>query len=505
MRQFALLLALCLVSGSGTPAAERPNIVLIYTDDLGYGDLSAYGATTVKTPNIDSLARRGVRFTDAHSAAATCTPSRYALLTGEYAWRHPGTGVLPGNAALIIEPGRTTLASMLQRAGYTTGIVGKWHLGLGAVGGPDWNGEIAPGPNEVGFQYAFVMPATADRVPTVFVENHHVVGLDVSDPIKVSYDEPVGDWPTGRAHPELLKVQPSHGHDQTIINGIGRIGYMTGGRAALWKDEEMALTFTSRAINFIEQQRSAPFFLYFAPHDPHVPRAPNLRFVGATRMGPRGDAIVQADWSVGEILRTLERLHLDDNTLVIFTSDNGPVIDDGYQDEAVTKLGRHRPSGPFRGGKYSNFEAGTRVPMIVSWPRHVKHGVSDALVSQVDLLASLAAFTQQRLAAADAPDSEKLWPALIGRSSSGRSAYVEQGSGLSLRQGKWKYIEASDRSRMNVDTNTELGNDGVAQLYDLSKDPSEQSNVASKFPDKVTEMQVLLDRLQAAGRSRGPD
>ena len=502
MRQLALVVSLCLLSGSGTPASERPNIVLIYTDDLGYGDVSAYGATGVKTPNIDRLASRGVRFTDAHSAAATCTPSRYALLTGEYAWRRPGTGILPGNAALIIEPGRTTLPSVLQRAGYTTSIVGKWHLGLGNVGGPDWNGEIAPGPNEVGFQDAFIMPATADRVPTVFVENRHVVGLDVSDPIKVRYDEPVGDWPTGRAHPELLKVQPSHGHDQTIINGISRIGYMTGGRSALWNDEDMAQTFSDRAITFIEQHRSAPFFLYFAPHDPHVPRAPNQRFVGATTMGPRGDAIVQADWAVGEILRTLERLRLDDNTLVIFTSDNGPVIDDGYQDAAVTKLGRHRPSGPFRGGKYSNFEAGTRVPMIVSWPGHVKRGVSDALVSHVDLLASLAAFTQQQLAATDAPDSENLWPAFIGKSKSGRSAYVEQGSGLSLRQGKWKYIEASSRSRVNVDTNTELGNDSVAQLYDLTLDPGERSNVASTFPDRVRKMQALLARVQAAGRAK---
>ena len=189
------------------------------------------------------------------------------------------------------------------------------------------------------------MAATGDRVPTVYVENRRVVGLDPSDPISVDYSRKVGTWPTGAEHPELLKMHPSHGHDQTIVNGISRIGYMTGGTAALWKDEDMADVFTRRAVSFIEQHRAAPFFLYFAPHDPHVPRVPNARFVGATTMGPRGDAIAQFDWSVGEVLAALDRLQLADNTIVIVTSDNGPVVDDGYEDDAVAKLGTHRPSG----------------------------------------------------------------------------------------------------------------------------------------------------------------
>jgi arylsulfatase A-like enzyme len=480
------------LAATSAGAQTRPNIVLIYADDLGYGDVSAYGAKALSTPQIDRAAREGLRFTDAHAPAATCTPSRYALLTGEYAFRKPGTGVLPGNAALIIEPGRATLPSVLKRAGYTTGVVGKWHLGLGPQGGPDWNGEIRPSANDVGFDEAFIMAATGDRVPTVYVENRRVAGLDPADPITVSYGKPIGDWPTGRDRPELLTMRPSHGHDQTIVKGISRIGYMTGGRSALWSDEEMADVFTRRAVRFIEQHASAPFFLYFAPHDPHVPRVAHPRFAGKTGLGPRGDVIAQLDWSVGEVLDALDRLRLTNNTLVIFTSDNGPVVDDGYQDQAVEKLGTHQPSGPFRGGKYSNFEAGTRVPFIVRWPGRVKPGVSDALVCQIDLMRSLAAWSGQTLGAGEAPDSVDLMAVLLGNSSTGREDLVEQASGLALRVGRWKYIEPSNRPKVNANTNTELGNDTVPQLYDLGTDPGERRNLAPEQPDRVKAMAERL-------------
>ena len=503
MKQTLFLIAQALAfSSSLALAQDRPNIVLIYTDDLGYGDLSSYGATALKTPNVDRLAREGLRFTDAHAAAATCTPSRYALLTGEYAWRRPGTNVLPGNAALIVEPGRTTLPSILQKAGYATGIVGKWHLGLGPKGGPDWNGEITPGPNDVGFGYAFIMPATGDRVPTVYVENRRVVGADPTDPIAVSYDELIGDGPTGKGNPDLLKVRPSHGHDQTIVNGISRIGYMTGGKAALWKDEEMAQVFTSKATAFIEQHRATPFFLYFAPHDPHVPRVPNPRFAGRSGLGPRGDVILQIDWAVGEILGALDRLKLTNRTLVIFTSDNGPVVDDGYQDDAAAKLDGHRPAGLFRGGKYSNFEGGTRVPFLARWPGHVKRGSSDALLSHIDLLASFADLTAQRLAAGEGPDSRSLLATFVGQSKRGRDDLVEQGSGLALRLGSWKYIEPSNRPRVNEQTHTELGNDTEPQLYDLAIDPGETTNVAAEYPSRVKQMADLLRQIRSANSGR---
>ena len=494
-----LLPFLALLALHSPPEAQtRPSIILIYADDLGYGDVSSYGASSLQTPSIDRLAKQGLRFTDAHSPAATCTPSRYALLTGEYAFRKAGTGILPGDAALVIDTDRVTLPSMLKKAGYATGVVGKWHLGLGPKGGPDWNGEIRPSPNDVGFDASFIMAATGDRVPTVYVENRRVAGLDPADPIRVSYAKPLGDEPTGRTHPELLtKMRPSHGHDQTIVNGISRIGYMTGGTAALWKDEDMADVFTKRAVAFIEQQRSAPFFLYFSLHDPHVPRVPHGRFAGRTGLGPRGDVIAQLDWSVGEILNALDRLSLAGNTLVIVTSDNGPVIDDGYQDDAVAKLGAHRPSGPFRGGKYSNFEAGTRVPFVLRWPGRVKPGVSDALVGQIDLFRSLAALTGQTLAPGEAPDSLDMLRVLTGESRDGRPSLVEQGSGLALRVGRWKYIEASNRQKMNANTKTELGNDTVPQLYDLASDRGETRNVADKFPEQLKEMQALLEKIRA--------
>jgi len=496
------LLAASLPGPTAERVAERPpNVVLIYADDLGYGDISCQGATRLQTPNIDRLAAGGLRFTDVHAPSATCTPSRYALLTGEYPFRQKGTGILPGDAALLIKPGRYTLPAMLQKAGYRTGVVGKWHLGLGE-GNVDWNNEIKPGPMEVGFDDSFIMAATGDRVPCVYVDRHRVVGLDPQDPIRVSYSHKIGNEPTGRENPELLKMKPSHGHDQTIINGISRMGYMTGGHAARWKDEDMADVFTGQAVKFIERHREQPFFLYFATHDPHVPRVPHPRFVGKTPMGPRGDAIVQLDWSVGEVLNTLDRLKLTNDTLVIFSSDNGPVVNDGYYDQSIIKLGDHKPAGPWRGGKYSNFEGGTRVPFIVRWPGRVQPGESAALISQIDLLASLATLTGQTLPADAAPDSFNILPAVLGHSREGRDHVIEDASQRSLRVGNWKYIPPSQGPRVLQTTNTETGNDPGGQLFDLTSDPGETKNVAAQQPERVREMAARVTQIIAAGRTR---
>lgn len=484
--------------------SRKPNIIIIYTDDLGFGDISANGATKIKTPNIDRLAAQGLKFTNAHATSATCTPSRFSILTGKYAWRKSGTGIAPGDAALIIPTETKTLPGMLQKAGYQTAVVGKWHLGLGPKGGPDWNGEIKPGPLEIGFNHCFIMPATADRVPCVYLEDHRIVDLDPSDPIIVSYQKKIGTDPTGKENPELLKMNYSHGHDATIVNGVSRIGWMSGGNKARWIDEDMAEVFTNRAINFIEKNKKNPFFLYFATHDIHVPRIPHSRFVGKSGMGARGDAILQLDWTVGEVLKTLERLKIADNTLVIFSSDNGPVIDDGYQDKAVELLNGHLPSGKMRGGKYSAFEAGTKVPFIVKWPSKIKAGtISHALFSQVDIYSSLAALTGQQLTEEQAPDSFNSLNTLLG-AKKGREYVIEQSlnNTLSIIQGDWKYIEPGNGPKISIPTNIELGNNQKPQLYNLKTDIGEKNNLADKHPAEAHKLADLLKKVKEENQTR---
>ncbi len=478
---------------------QKPNVIIIMVDDLGYGDPSCYGATKISTPNIDQLASRGIRFTNAHASSASCTPSRYALITGQYPWRKQGTGVLPGDAALIIPSNQITLPFLFQKAGYKTAVVGKWHLGLGNSLIKDWNGELNPGPNEVGFDYSFIFPATADRVPTVFIENHRVVGLDSADLLQVDYQKMIGNDPTGITNPELLKMKssPNHGHNNTIVNGIGRIGYMSGGNKARWTDEEMPLTFLAKAKAFIEEKKNEPFFLYYALTEPHVPRMPSTMFKGKSNLGYRGDAILQLDWTVGEISKELKYLGIENNTLIIFTSDNGPVLDDGYMDEAVTKLNGHTPSGVLRGGKYSIFEGGTRVPFVVSWPKQIKPGVSDALICQMDLLSSFSNMLKTKLPTEQSIDSEDVLNALLGKSTKARKVLVEQGmQSFAIIQENWKYIETNKGPAINKLTNTELGNSVLQQLYDLKNDISEKNNLAEKNPQQTIELVKLLQKIK---------
>jgi arylsulfatase A-like enzyme len=498
MHKIKAMIICCLLSSS-IFSQQKPNVIIIMTDDLGYGDLSCYGATKISTPNIDQLAKKGIRFTDAHSTSATCTPSRYGLMTGQYPWRRNDTGILPGDAALIVPTDKTTLPSLFQKAGYKTGIVGKWHLGLGNELEKNWNGELKPGPNQVGFDYSYIFPATADRVPTVFVENHLVVALDPNDPIEVDYRNKVGNDPTGKENPELLKMKssPNHGHNNTIVNGIGRIGYMSGGNKARWTDEEIPMTFLSKANEFIETNKKGPFFLYYALTEPHVPRMPTTMFKGKSGIGYRGDAILQMDWAVGEIMKQLEHQGIAKNTIVIFTSDNGPVLDDGYEDGAVTELNGHTPWGVLRGGKYSTFEAGTRVPYIVSWPAEVKQGVSAALLSQVDLLPSFSKMLNIKLEKDEMIDGEDMTQVMLGKTQKGRTVLIEQGiNSLAIRKENWKYIEPSNGPVMNLLTNIEMGNNPQPQLYDLNKDIGEKENLASQYPEITNELAKLLQQIK---------
>lgn len=485
------------LSTQAQKAQVKPNIIIFYVDDLGYGDLSSYGAKGVQTPNIDELAKEGIKFTDAHSSAATCTPSRYSLLTGEYAFRN-NAAILPGDAPLIIDPEKHTLPRMLKSTGYETAVVGKWHLGLG-MGEVDWNQDVKPGPLELGFDYSFLMPATGDRVPTVYLENRKVVGLTSDDPLHIDYQKKIGVRPTGSEHPELLKVKADPQHSKTIINGISRIGYMAGGKSAEWVDEEFPFVFTDKAIEFIRNHQTKPFFLYFPFHDIHVPRTPNEMFIDKSTMGPRGDAIVQTDWMTGKIIEELKALDIYDNTLIIFTSDNGPVLDDGYDDKAVERVGDHDPSGGFRGGKYSAYEAGTRVPMIVTYPQGLQSaGESTALISHIDFYRSLAGLLNLELDKHVAIDSQNLMNTLLNAQQKGRNFILEESFTLSLRDHQWKYIEpfAGKTPAWLANKDIEVGLTSEPQLFDLEKDPGETTNLAKTHANIVTKMQSRINEIK---------
>jgi len=486
-------------------SSDRPNIIIMYADDLGFGDLGCYGASAIPTPNVDRLAAEGLRFQEGYATAATCTPSRYSLLTGSYPWRNPQAHILAGDAPLIIPPGSPTLPSMLKEAGHATGVVGKWHLGVGE-GNPDWNRQLSAVPLEVGFDASYIMAATNDRVPCVYLDGRDVVGLDPADPIEVSYDRsnPFPDEPTGKANPELLRMRYSHGHDMSIVNGVSRIGFMRGGKAALWKDEDMAEIFLDEAVSFVTEHRDEPFFLYYAFHQPHVPRLPGPRFAGKTGLGPRGDVIAEMDWCVGGILDALDRLGLRDDTIVIFSSDNGPVLDDGYEDQAAELCGDHRPAGPLRGGKYSLYDGGTRVPFILRWPGRVSPGETCAIVSHVDFLASFAELVGATVEPEAAPDSLNVLPALLGDDPSGRGELVTEGSKAKtvLRQGDWVYIPPHEGPRYGATTGNETGNSPWHQLYNLAEDIGQIQNRAQENPDRAARMSKRLAEIREGAATR---
>lgn len=502
----SLLSAFAIGSLTAT-AAEKPNIIVIMADDLGYGDVSCYGATALQTPNIDKLAAQGQRFTSGYCSASTCTPTRYSFLTGNYAFRHERTGIAPPNAPAIIRPGTVTLPSLLKQAGYQNAVIGKWHLGLGDPE-PDWNGELKPGPLEIGFDHCFLLPTTNDRVPQVYVNDHRVPNLDPKDPLWVGNAAPEGEHPTGVTHRDTLKMDWTHGHNHTIHNGISRIGYYTGGHAARFRDEDLADEWVNRSNAWIEANQAKPFFLFFSSHDIHVPRIPHERFQGVTKLGFRGDAIAELDWCVGELMKTLDRLNLTDNTLVVFCSDNGPVLDDGYKDGAVEKNGAHQAAGPYSGGKYSVLEGGTRTPFITRWPGRIPVGESEQVVCTIDFAASFAALTGVALPEQACTDSFDVMDALIGKpEAKGRDHLVQQDNGISgnfgLRVGDWKLMRIKKQGKTNaVVTRQKRPIEPNHALYFLPDDPSEKKNVGAENPERVQAMIAQLDKLLAAKQTR---
>lgn len=479
----------------------RPNMLILMADDLGWGDVGAYGGS-IPTPNIDRLAARGVRFTSGYSSASTCTPTRFSLLTGTYAFRQKGTGVAPPNSPSIIRPDTVTMADTLHGVGYRTAILGKWHLGLGDAPGPDWNGRLRPGPLDLGFDHCLLLPTTNDRVPQVLVEDDRVLHLDARDPLWVGDKSPSSDHPDGITHRASLTMDWSHGHNGTIHNGVSRIGYYTGGEKARFRDEDLSDLWIAECRRWLAQEREKPFLLHVHSHAIHVPRVVHERFQGVTPNGPRGDAIAEFDASVGAIMEILQELELEQSTLVVLCSDNGPVLDDGYVDQAIEKLGMHDPNGPFRGGKYNVFEGGTRTPFIVSWPGVLAPGVSDEIVCTIDLPRTLSRLGKAPIPSDAFPDSEDLSQLFSGNiQGRGRDHLVTQDNGQSgsygYREGKWKLIRSDSGRASNVQLRLVPTSIPNYQLFDLSQDPSETNDCLATHPEIAegmrTRLQALID------------
>ncbi len=492
--------------------ARPPNLLIIMADDLGYGDLGCYGATKIKTPNMDKLARDGQVFTAAYAPASTCTPSRYSLLTGDYPWRQTArrNSILNGDAPLAFAPDQYTLARQFKAAGFRTGIVGKWHLGLGDGVTPlDFNGEIKPGPLEMGFDYCHIIPATVDRVPSVWIENHRVVNLDPADPIKVSYQANYANEPSGLDRPDLLRYQADKQHSGSIHNGISRIGYQSGGQAARFIDEELPDTVVEKAAAFIIENKDRPFYLNVGLFEPHVPRSVKSQFAGASNSGLRGDVIQQADWQIGRILKVLEDQGLTGETMVILTSDNGPVLFDGYQDRAVEDLNGHRPAGPWSGWKYLVKEGGCRVPFVLRWPGNAKPGTRSEMICLTDIVATMAALTGSELPPGVAVDSMNQLPVILGSTQKPlRTSVVLQGvsGGMAFRDHDWKLIlKNGAKGNADMGTGANSADSRFAssiysgdQLFNLAEDPGENHDRAAEFPERVAEMRASFAKIQAA-------
>jgi arylsulfatase A len=476
----AVRLVVATVMGTAAPiaAADRqPNIVIILADDLGYGDLRSYNRDSrIPTPHLDRFAAEGMRFTDAHSPSAVCTPTRYGLLTGRYAWRtRLQKGVLNGYSPLLIEPGRWTLASLVKQRGYATAAIGKWHLGLGAAEPADFTRPLEPGPNQVGFDYFFGIPASLDMPPYVFVENSAATAA-----------------PTA--------ATPASEMRRNGGNGYWRAGAIAPG----FTHEGVLPALAEKAVSFISKQSPAkPFLLYLPLTAPHTPWMPTAEFRGKSGADYYGDFVVQVDSVVGRVLRALDQAGVSANTLVIFTSDNGA----HWLPSDIEKWG-HRANGGLRGQKSDIWEGGHRIPFIARWPGKIKGGTTrQDLIGLTDLFATVAALVNVPLPRDAGEDSFNLLPALLGRKLRApiREAIVHQsGEGtFGIRQGPWKLALALGSHGFSEPRNiAPKPGDAEGQLYNLADDPQEQHNLWLQQPAIVARLTALLKKYQAEGRSR---
>ena len=462
---------------------KKPNIVIIYADDLGYGDVQCYNPEhgKIPTPHIDKLASQGMRFTDGHSSSAVCTPSRYSILTGRYHWRSSlQRGVLNGFSKPLIEPDRLTLSGLVRERGYATACIGKWHLGM-VMPEPITEGKIEMGPITNGFDYFLGISASLDMAPYAFIENDRFT-----------------ESPT--AEKSLLLIRGSEEPRR-------------GPAAPDFESVQALPEFVRKSVEWIHSHKDRPFFLYLALNSPHTPLAPDKEWKGKSGMGDYVDFVMQTDAAVGEVMDALEKTNAARETLVIFTSDNGcaPYVGTAESEnpryshdrmDAVADLKEmgHFPSGPLRGYKSDAWEGGHRVPFIVSWPKVVKAGsICDQLVHQTDLMATIAEIIGAKLPENAGEDSFSLLPLLNGEEQPIRGHAVSTSiSGVpALRNGFWKYIAAPGSGGWGT------GGDQSqpVQLYQLNNDLGETKNLASYMPEKVAEMQSLLEQLIVNGRS----
>ncbi len=494
-------------SKSAAATAEQPpNVIFIFADDLGYGDLSCYGATKVQTPHIDSLAQEGRRFTDAHSASAVCTPSRYALITGEYPIRANGGsgtwGPLSSQSGLIIDTNTLTIGKVFKNKGYETAAIGKWHLGFGAERN-DWSVPLKPGPNQLGFDYYYGVPLVNSGSPFVYVENDTIVGYDPADPLVLG-KKPISPTPT--FPPEASK------------KSANRFGGALKAHQ-IYDDEKTGELMTEKATDWITTNKDKPFFLYFPTTNIHHPFTPAPRFKGTSQCGLYGDYLHELDWMVGELLACLEENGLSDNTLVIFTSDNGGMLN---QAGRIAMNAGHQMNGELLGFKFGSWEGGHRVPFIARWPGEIEAGTeSDQLICNVDMLATFTALTGQDSQILKNKDSVNVLPALLDNPVEPLRKELllapRQTKNLAIRQGKWLYIGArgsggftgskpSDHAwggpaaielAGSVNSDIEGGKYKAdaqsAQLYDLDADLAQTTNLHDQYPEVVTELRALLE------------